>query len=112
MLMDQVDTLHGGRYWPEVLCCTITIHMSDLEVKVTDLTILCQSFWLIQGDPEYLIPLQSLIILLQQHMNGYWANETQFKMYNLYLIVVVCYAHDVFTTILRFCFDVFLTIIT
>ena len=38
---------------------------------------------------------------------GYWANETQFKMYDLYLNVVVCYAHDVFTTILRFCFDVF-----
>ena len=26
MLMDQVDTLHGGRYWPEVLCSTIMTH--------------------------------------------------------------------------------------
>ena len=35
--MDQVDTLHVGRYWSEVLCCTIMTHLSDLEVKVTDL---------------------------------------------------------------------------
>ena len=34
MLMDQVDTLHVGRYWSEVLCCTITTHLSDLEVNV------------------------------------------------------------------------------
>ena len=40
VLMDQVDTLHGGRYWSKVSCCTITIHMDDLEVKVTDLKIL------------------------------------------------------------------------
>ena len=40
MLMDQVDTLHGGRYWSEVLCCTIMTHLGDLEVKVTDLEIL------------------------------------------------------------------------
>ena len=33
MLMDQVDNLDVGRYWSEVLCCTIT----TLEVKVTDL---------------------------------------------------------------------------
>ena len=39
--MDQVDTLHGGRYWSEVLCCTIMTHLGDLEVKVTDLEILC-----------------------------------------------------------------------
>ena len=39
-LMDQVDTLHGGRYWSKVSCCTITIHMVDLEVKVMDLKIL------------------------------------------------------------------------
>ena len=37
MLMDQVDTLHGGRYWSEVLCCIIMTHLGDLEVKVTDL---------------------------------------------------------------------------
>ena len=42
--MDQVDTLHIDRYWSEVLCCTITTHLSDLEVKVTDLEILCESF--------------------------------------------------------------------
>ena len=39
--MDQVDTLHAGRYWSEVLCCTIMTHLGDLEVKVTDLEILC-----------------------------------------------------------------------
>ena len=44
MLMDQVDTLHGGRYWSEVLCCTIMTYMGDLEVKVMDLEILCSSF--------------------------------------------------------------------
>ena len=37
MLRDQVDTLHVGRYWSEVLCCTIMTHLGDLEVKVTDL---------------------------------------------------------------------------
>ena len=41
LLMDQVDTLHVGRYWSEVLFCTITTHLGDLEVKVTDLEILC-----------------------------------------------------------------------
>ena len=44
--MDQVDTLHVSRYWSEVLCCTIMTHLGDLEVKVTDLEILCLSFWL------------------------------------------------------------------
>ena len=39
--MDQVDTLHIGRYWSEVLCCTIMTHLGDLEVKVTDLEIFC-----------------------------------------------------------------------
>ena len=42
--MDQVDTLHVGRYWSEVLCCTIMTHPGDIEVKVevkvTDLDIL------------------------------------------------------------------------
>ena len=41
MWMDQVDTLHVGRYWSEVLCDTIRTHLGDLEVKVTDLEILC-----------------------------------------------------------------------
>ena len=40
MLMDQVDSLHIGRYWSEVLCCSITAHLCDLEVKVTNLEIL------------------------------------------------------------------------
>ena len=39
--MDQVDTLHVGRYWSEVLCCTIMTHLGNLEVKVTDLKNLC-----------------------------------------------------------------------
>ena len=41
LLMDQVDTLYVGRYWSEVLCCTIMTHLGDPEVKVTDLEILC-----------------------------------------------------------------------
>ena len=41
LLMDQVDTLHVGRYWSDVLFCTIMTHLSDLEVKVTDLENLC-----------------------------------------------------------------------
>ena len=41
MLMDRVNTLHIDRYWSEVLCCTIMTHPSDLEVKITDLEILC-----------------------------------------------------------------------
>ena len=40
-MMDQVDTLHVGRYWCEVLCCTIITHPGDFEVKVTDIEILC-----------------------------------------------------------------------
>ena len=39
LLMDQVDILHNGRYWSEVLCCIIMTHLGDLEVKVTDLEI-------------------------------------------------------------------------
>ena len=46
LLMDQVDTLHVGRYWSEVLCCIITTHLGDIEVKVTDLESLCLSFCL------------------------------------------------------------------
>ena len=38
--MDLVDTLPDDRYWSEVLCCTITTHINDLEVKVTDFEIL------------------------------------------------------------------------
>ena len=41
IIMDQSDTLDVGRYWSEVLCCTIMMHLGDLEVKVTGLQILC-----------------------------------------------------------------------
>ena len=30
LLMNQVDTLHVGRYWSEVLCHTIMTHLGDL----------------------------------------------------------------------------------
>ena len=43
--MDQVDTLHVGRYWSEVLCCTIMAHLGDLEFKVTDFELLCSSIF-------------------------------------------------------------------
>ena len=43
--IDQVNTLHVGRYWSEVLFCTITTHLGELEVKVTDLEIFGQSFY-------------------------------------------------------------------
>ena len=33
--MDLIDTLPTVRYWSEVLCCTITTHIGDLEIKVT-----------------------------------------------------------------------------
>ena len=39
--MDQVDTLHVGRYGSEVLSCTIMTHQSDIEFKVIDFEILC-----------------------------------------------------------------------
>ena len=42
--MDQVDTLHVGRYWSEVLCCTIMTQLSDLEFKVTELQLLLDVF--------------------------------------------------------------------
>ena len=38
--MDLVDTLTDDRFWSEVLCYTITTHISDLEVKGTDFEIL------------------------------------------------------------------------
>ena len=38
--MDLVDTLPDVRYWSEVLCCTITTHIGDTEVKVMDFEIL------------------------------------------------------------------------
>ena len=39
MWMEYVDILHVGRYWSEVLFCTIMTHVGDL--KVTGLEILC-----------------------------------------------------------------------
>ena len=39
LLMDQVDTLHAGTYWSEVLCCTIMTHLGDLEVKVMEFSV-------------------------------------------------------------------------
>ena len=44
--MDLVETLPDVRYWSEVLYCTITTQVSDLEVKVMDFEILSYSFWL------------------------------------------------------------------
>ena len=44
--MNQVDTLHVGRYWSEVLCCTITAHLVDNEVKVMDKKYCVQVFGL------------------------------------------------------------------
>ena len=38
--MDLVDTLPNVRYWSEVLCYTITTHISGFEVKGTDFEIL------------------------------------------------------------------------
>ena len=32
--MDQLEFLHVGRYWSEVLCFIIMTHISDLGVKV------------------------------------------------------------------------------
>ena len=37
--MDLVDIVPDVRYWSEVLCCTVMPHISDLEI-------LCLSFWL------------------------------------------------------------------
>ena len=50
LLMDQVvqvDILHVGRYWSEVLCCIIMTHLGDLEVKVTDLVKVFISLYLL-----------------------------------------------------------------
>ena len=38
--IDLVGTLPDVRYWSEVLRCSITTHIGDPEVKVTDLEIL------------------------------------------------------------------------
>ena len=33
-MMDQVDTLHAGRHWSEVLCCTVANFVLKFLVKV------------------------------------------------------------------------------
>ena len=72
MLMDQVDTLHVARYWSEVLRSTIMTHPGDLEVKVTDLEILCLSFWF-----KFFKSLYLLTMLMDQvdtlHVARYWS---------------------------------------
>ena len=72
MLMDQVDTLHVARYWSEVLRSTIMTHLGDLEVKVTDLEILCLSFWL-----KFFKSLYLLNMLMDRvdtlHIDIYWS---------------------------------------
>ena len=35
--MNVAQTCTDVRYWSEILCCIILTHMSDLEVKVTNL---------------------------------------------------------------------------
>ena len=45
-LMDQVDTFPDVRYWSDILCCTMVIHLHDIGVKFTDLENLCKSFWI------------------------------------------------------------------
>ena len=66
--MDQVDTLHVGRYWSEVLCCTIMTHLGDLEVKVTDLEFFVKVF----------ISLYLLKLLMDQvdtlYVGRYWSD--------------------------------------
>ena len=72
MLMDQVDTLHVARYWSEVLRSIIIPTLGDLEVKVTDLEILCLSFWL-----KFFKSLYLLTMLMDQvdtlHVARYWS---------------------------------------
>ena len=47
MLMDQVDTLHVGRYWSQVSFAVPSLPtLGDLEVKVTDLAIFVLKIWL------------------------------------------------------------------
>ena len=72
LLMDQVDTLYVGRYWSEVLCCTIMTHLGDPEVKVTDIEILCISFFV-----KVFISLYLLKLWMDQvdtlHLGRYWS---------------------------------------
>ena len=67
--MDLVDT--DVRYWSEVLWCTIMTHISDLEVKVTDIEILkfldVYIFWSISWI------LLILCLMLDTHLKLYAA---------------------------------------
>ena len=67
-MMDLVDTLHVARYWPEVLCYTLMIHLRDLQVKVIDfelsfyvsgkiLTSLYMYFLSFYTDPVHTMPV-------------------------------------------------------
>ena len=71
--MDQVDTLHVGRYWSEVLCCTIMTHLGDLEVKVTDLENVLLMFLV-----KVFVSLYLLKLLMDQvdtlHVGRYWSD--------------------------------------
>ena len=69
MLIDYVDILHVGRYWSDVLFCTIMTYLGDLGVKVTDLEILCLI--------KVFVSLCLLNMLMDQtdtlYVNRYWS---------------------------------------
>ena len=44
--MEVVYTCPVVRYWSEVLCCFIPTHMSNLEIKVTDLEKIMLKFFI------------------------------------------------------------------
>ena len=74
MFMDQVDTLHVGRYWSEVLCSTIMTTLGDLEVKVTDLEII---YFVLKFLVKVFISLYLFNMLMDQvnilHVGRYWS---------------------------------------
>ena len=67
LLMDQVDTLHVGRYWSDVLCCTIMTHLGDLEVKDYGLINFVLNFLVIVFISLYLLEVHTL------HVGRYWS---------------------------------------
>ena len=42
--MDQVDALHVGRYWSEVLCYTIMTHLMTLSSRSQTLKFYVKAF--------------------------------------------------------------------
>ena len=66
MLMDQVDTLHVGRYWSGVKCYTIMTYLVDIEVKVMDFEFYCSSFWLKFLMKVFFLSLYLLNLLMDQ----------------------------------------------